>query len=129
MFKTQQEIWDHLSIEGNSIKCTVGKRTTVKLVNGFISDGTRRRCFSFDIPSNWEPYTEPSWKDKLDGTEENAVWCWLSDADAPSIDLFAGFGKVISCLTERGYVTSTSAFVWEHATPLTEEDKQELFPS
>lgn len=78
MFKTQKDIWEYLLVEGNKIHNSVVS-STVWLEKGFLVDKDGRRYYSFDKPSDWEPYTEPAWEDKLDGTEENAVWCWVSD--------------------------------------------------
>ena len=132
MFKTQQDIWEHLLVEGNKIH-NPGIYSTVWLEKGFLVDKDGRRYYSFDKPSDWEPYIEPAWEDKLDGTEENAVWCCVSDiTKEPWIAATRKFtlAKVLDYRPSEDFsYAAESKLYWRYAKPLTEEDKQTLFPS
>lgn len=133
MFKTQQDIWEYLLIEGNRVWMKEVTSTIVFIKDGFISDVNKRRNFDFGSPRDWQPYTEPAWQDKLDGTEENAVWCCVSDiTKEPWIAATRKFtlAKVLDYRPSEDFsYAAESKLYWRYAKPLTEEDKQTLFPS
>ena len=117
MFKTQKDIWEHLLVEGNKIHKS-GISSTVWLEKGFLVDKDGRRYYSFDKPSDWEPYIEPAWEDKLDDTEENAVWCWVSDlVEKPSLKDHGNL-RLVKGTKEVGCKYQGSKNNWSYATPL-----------
>ena len=133
MFKTQQDIWGYLAKESNNkVINTLG--TIAYLLDGFVATKENpRSSLTFASPTTWSPYTGPTWQDKLDGTEENAVWCCVSDiTKEPRVAASKEFtlAKVLdhSSFKDYSYI-SESGVSWVFATPLTEEDKQTLFPS
>ena len=73
-FATQQEIWAWL-MDGNKV-INVHSNDVC-----FFENGKLNNSHYFACPEYWEKYTEPKkteWFDLLDGTEENAMVCWLT---------------------------------------------------
>ena len=120
-FETQQGIWEWL-ISGKKITDTkIGG--IVEMVDGFVYENGVQRSYCFLHPSDWKKVT--NWYDKLDGTVDNGVVCWVGGNEGnlklkEKIELIKEYRK--NHQQHDGAKYKGSVIWWELATPLTNDE-------
>ena len=120
-FKTQAEIWQFL-LDGNKVTDNANIYFFEDDIFYFKRLGSS--CYSqssenFMWPSSYQEYIEPSWKDKLDGTVYNGVWCWCGDRGLNREGVTAI--RLITSYYEDKYC-DWDLVSWVSATPVTNEE-------